>query len=1084
MNEMYGNEAGYVYNGQNSVLWNNVRDCFPEKIRDMYKTLRDKENRLLSFEDVTSRFTNHQKVWGEAIFNEDMYLKHLVPLLEDKDATYLKMALGDKALQRIHWLYNRFRFFDSKHIAGDTLTDNIFFRAWGDPNSVISLTPYADIYTCVEWASQSETKEESLHRTKRGETKKHPCPLDFLNETEINIFSASQLNDIGDLSSLKVGGINSFKGASRIKRLKLGDGSPKYTNSNLSYLSLGNNTLLQELDVRNCVSLKESIDLTESPNIERVYCEGTIIPSVSLPKGGILKELCLPTTVNNLTIIGHPSLTKLTMTRINEGGEVETSYSSLSTLHLEGVNFEKKDENGNPVIDFDSMIAQAQKGCRLRIRGLKKTFKNATEIEAFYRRLDDFAGLDNQGINTPKAQFEECEIYCKEISIYDYNRLTAWYDIDIKYDTLTAVVKFYLDEESKNSGDYLTKRTVVVGTNSVHSGGRCDNPINDGTDEAIETPTKENSEFSKSEFNQWNTDLESIKGDTDVIAVFNEYMMHKVTFVNDKGDVLSENTYYLKDGENVIVAPKMDRFYDDVANSQRMYFQYWENCANKEKTDFPLVVTQNVYEELTFKAVYDTKVLYIVKFINPYDKRFANTNYEVAVRMLEAGGAIELPEEANILQEWYCEDGVMGASCEAGKHQHNFIGWSETEGGNLDGLDTKRPEATVGTSNLNYYAVYDSAVMSYDIKFYNFDDDGNKVLHTLQTLPYGSTITPPTVSRAGHTFNGWISSIDNDDRVVRRSVDYTADYSINYYSVTFKYLNAEGVQVTDTSHPDVPYKGKPTAPNVPNNPQTKTTNYSYKGWDISPNDPITGNTVYTAQYGSLDREYTVTWVINNKVVTTTTETYNPEVRPTTPSGIFYADYWVDGKVFLGWSNRGYCDDSLLTGKVVYGISKGTKTVNVNWSTTGISSDTYHDISKAEYNSFTAKTDDTVFALRKLIIDTANVPDIGFATTIQSITAKFTANYTKEYSWAGGIASVCGALADVSSALGGYDEDTVEIVNNEPQTVTRKLGENIKSQFANSDGKQYTWFGLYERITGDVTANFWDVSFDIEYHTND
>ena len=61
------------------------------------------------------------------------------------------MLQGSKAEQRKWWLYNRFRYIDSKYNAGDALTDVITVRGYA--KSDITVTPYADIYASVKYGS-------------------------------------------------------------------------------------------------------------------------------------------------------------------------------------------------------------------------------------------------------------------------------------------------------------------------------------------------------------------------------------------------------------------------------------------------------------------------------------------------------------------------------------------------------------------------------------------------------------------------------------------------------------------------------------------------------------------------------------------------------------------------------------------------------------------------------------------------------------------------------------------------------------------------------------------------------------------
>ena len=95
-----------VYNGQNSVLWKNVRDGFASELRTMYTTLRSGQS--FNYATISAMFTDHQKVWPEAMWNEDAFLKYLQPYLTANE-NYLAMLQGNKASQRDWWLFNRFR---------------------------------------------------------------------------------------------------------------------------------------------------------------------------------------------------------------------------------------------------------------------------------------------------------------------------------------------------------------------------------------------------------------------------------------------------------------------------------------------------------------------------------------------------------------------------------------------------------------------------------------------------------------------------------------------------------------------------------------------------------------------------------------------------------------------------------------------------------------------------------------------------------------------------------------------------------------------------------------------------------------
>lgn len=416
-----------IYNGQQSVLWINVRAAFFEDIKAMYQKLRS--NGILSFAVTEQRFEEHQAKWPEAVFNEDAYFKYLQPLVEQNTASYLTMLQGSKAEQRKWWLYNRFRYLDSKYNAGDALTDVVTLRGYAKDD--ITVTPYADIYATVKYGSYLVQQ-----RANRNVAYTLACPLSNVNDTEIYIYSASQLQSIGDLSGLMVGYAD-FSMATRLQSLKVGDAADSYSNGNLTELYLGNNTLLRTLDVRNCPNLKQAVDVSGCTNIEHLYFEGTAVTGVQLPNGGILKTLHLPDTITNLTIRNQTGITDFVI-----GG-----YDNISTLRLDNVS---------EVFDLWEILHSIPVGARVRVTGLKRSFEDAAGILAFYNLLDTMRGLDENGNNTDKAQIS---------GIFTIDTLTGndlaemqerYPNIKIQYNHFTAQVNFYDD-----SGSTLLKTVTV-----------------------------------------------------------------------------------------------------------------------------------------------------------------------------------------------------------------------------------------------------------------------------------------------------------------------------------------------------------------------------------------------------------------------------------------------------------------------------------------------------------------------------------------------------------------------------------------------------------------------------------------------
>ena len=364
-----------IFNGQKSVLWVNLRQAFFEEIKSMYKALRS--SGALSYTKVERMFEGHQGKWPEAIFNEDSWFKYLAPLVEKGNATYLSMLQGSKECQRKWWLYNRFKYLDSKYNAGDSLNDFIELRGYAKGD--ITVTPYAGLYASVRYGSYLVQS-----RAEAGGGSTLPCPLDSVNDTEIILYSASQLKLVGDLSPLKVGRAN-FSNARKIQEIKLGDGDASYSNGNLTELTLGNNTMLRRLDLRNCPNLVAPLDVSQCTNIEELYLDGTAVTGLMLPNGGILKKLHVPASLANLTIRNQGKITEFSM----------PDYSGISTLRLENVG------EGVPSMEI---LDALREGARVRLVGFHWEFDDTDAVSAFYDKLDGYRGLDGSGGNLDKAQ--------------------------------------------------------------------------------------------------------------------------------------------------------------------------------------------------------------------------------------------------------------------------------------------------------------------------------------------------------------------------------------------------------------------------------------------------------------------------------------------------------------------------------------------------------------------------------------------------------------------------------------------------------------------------------------------------------
>lgn len=361
-----------VFNGENSGLWNLVELCYADKIEETYNTLRSKG--ALTYDKVMSYLYNEQiaKIC-EAQYNSDAVYKYISPLVEDNIATYLYTAQGSRLDHIKWWLFNRFNYMDSKYTASAYKSDYMTLRLYTpstwqevEPNATINVVPYADQYVKIKYGSYY-----AYERGKSGVTSSIVPPNITFNDTETILYGASQVTSVGDLAPLYAGTID-VSSATKLSELKIGHGG-NYSNTNLKNLTLGNNTLLQKLDIRNCPNLTGALDISGCSNIKEIYATGTSLTSVKLAEAGSTTDLMLPDTITNLTIKNQNSIQNF------------SCGNNMTTLVLENANLDSK-----------SIFESCTKLTKLRLTGIDWTLEDFSLLDRAY----DLIGQDEAGYNT------------------------------------------------------------------------------------------------------------------------------------------------------------------------------------------------------------------------------------------------------------------------------------------------------------------------------------------------------------------------------------------------------------------------------------------------------------------------------------------------------------------------------------------------------------------------------------------------------------------------------------------------------------------------------------------------------------
>ena len=495
-----------VFNGQDSVLWTNLRKCFYSELEAFYRdNIRNNDN--FTYDSIEKRFEDHQSKWPVSLWNEDAYYKYIDPILQTGE-NRLYMLQGSKEAQRKWWLYNRFRYIDSKYNAGNAKSSFLTLRAYSNnsgSSSVFEITPYADIYARVNFDAQT-----AFARASRGEkTTLTINGIENPNDLVVNIFSADQLAEVGDLSGFLPGQVN-LAAAVNLQSIKVGDSSPSYTNPNLTQLVLGANRLLKSIDARNCTALNTPITAAQCISLEEAYFENTKIPSISLPNGGMVKTLHLP---DSLVYLQLRNLSKLTDLQI-------AGYSNLRTVWIE--NPSEAIMNIVP-----NMIIGLPEGANVRAMGIDVTVDSESEIIAFFEKMGTLRGLDAEGNPTIAKAAVSGIIHIDTMTYEDKVKYETLYpDLTIDATHLMCRVQFY-DESGSTllAGPvYVEKGAAVSYTGTV--------PLKPATAQYNYTFVGWSQERNSDESNLYEG-LNKVETNLDLYAVFSAQLRYyTIQFIN------------------------------------------------------------------------------------------------------------------------------------------------------------------------------------------------------------------------------------------------------------------------------------------------------------------------------------------------------------------------------------------------------------------------------------------------------------------------------------------------------------------------------------------------------------------------
>lgn len=243
---------------------------------------------------------------------------------------------------------------------------------------------------------------------------------------------------------------------------------------------------------------------------------------------------------------------------------------------------------------------------------------------------------------------------------------------------------------------------------------------------------------------------------------------------------------------------------------------------------------------------------------------------------------------------------------------YTFEGWAKT----ADGDVLSEEELTV-TGDVDLYAVFTESARKYTVKF--VDDDGTTELSSEQfaygTHPtYDGTPEKTATAQYTYTFDGWIYSgttysTSEELPAVNGEMTFTAHYAqtVNRYTVTWSVAGT-------TTTAQFEYNAMPDyGTTEPARADTDEHSYVFQGWAATENGakletlpPVTGDVTYYALFTEIERQYTVSWVIDG-VTTTTRVTKNTAPEHDDAAKEATAQYTF---TFKGWATSAGSEETV------------------------------------------------------------------------------------------------------------------------------------------------------------------------------
>ena len=499
--------TGYAFNAATSTFFCRIRDLFADELQSMFV---DRESAgAWSAEGLINQFDSWQEEFPEELWRLDIERKYLRSYREGNPRFLTTMMQGRKKYQRRQFERSQEKYMATKFFGNVAVADQIMFRCNTPtqsnlavkPDYTLHLTPYADMYLSVMFGATYRTQI----RAEAGKQYDISCPFTTMDDTAVLVYCASQIQSMGDVSACYIHD-NDFSKACKLQELIIGNDKSGYQNSFLTTLNLGNNPLLEVLDIQNTPNLAQALDLSNLTNLTELYAHGSGLTGVTFASGGKIRIAELP-AITSMTLKELLYLTDLDV----------TSYNRLTTLIIENCS----------TVDVKDIIENSPNINRVRILGVNWTLEDTSLLQSIYNMY----GVDSAGYNTAQSVLSG-RVHVpviREQELYSYQ--DAWSDLEITYD---SIIEQYAATFKNEDGTILDVQYVDKGSAPVDPITRPLNPI--------ATPTKKSTQQYDFTYAGWDNIFTAMFENQTYTATYTQSLRKYTVRYVSKGTTLQTST--------------------------------------------------------------------------------------------------------------------------------------------------------------------------------------------------------------------------------------------------------------------------------------------------------------------------------------------------------------------------------------------------------------------------------------------------------------------------------------------------------------------------------------------------------------